>query len=460
MSKQFVPVFVAALLAGGGASEAGQRSQGPTFAKDVAPILYKNCVLCHRTGEVAPMSLVTYEDVRPWARAIRTRVIAREMPPWPADDTGHKMRNDRRLSQRAIDTIVAWVDAGAPFGNQAELPAPPTFTVGWAHPEGIAPDYVIDAPEVELPAEGEIPMVNVYSRVPFTETMFAEAAQLLPGNRAVVHHEIAYLSTLPPSAKLDDNGRLVGGERRTQRNTDLAGDDAFEPSRHKWLVGFVPGGGFLRYAPGVGNRILAGPDKYIRFDLHYTTIGKPQTDVSKFGIWAQKVPFTHELTFRRIGEAHIAEGREIVGQGAQPPTGGNRSLPNIPPHAPNFAVTAITPVLEDITIFNFQVHMHLRGKDMKIVAVYPDGREDVLVSVPKYNFEWQLFYELEQPVKVPAGSKLMSIGHLDNSANNKSNPAPDKEVIWGEQTWDEMFNGWINYIVDKNDLSKTRTDQP
>jgi hypothetical protein len=368
------------------------------------------------------------------------------------------MRNDRRLSLQGIVTIVAWVDAGAPMGSQADMPPAPKFTSGWAHPQGVAPDYVIDAPAVDLPAEGEIPMVNVYSRVPFAETTFAEAAQLLPGNRAVVHHEIAYLSTLPASAKLDENGRLVGGEQRSARNTDLVGDGGFE-ARSKWLVGFVPGGGFLQYAPGVGNRILAGPDKYIRFDLHYTTTGKPERDVSKFGIWAQKVPFTHELTFRRIGEAHLAEGKEIVGQGAQPPGGGNRVLPNIPPYASNFAVTAITPVLEDITIFNFQVHMHLRGKDMKIVAVYPDGREDVLVSVPKYNFEWQLFYELEKPVKVPAGSKLMSIGHLDNSANNKSNPAPEKEVIWGEQTWDEMFNGWINYIVDKNDLSQTRTDQ-
>jgi hypothetical protein len=405
------------------------------------------------------MSLASYEEVRPWAKTIRAKVSGREMPPWPADAESRTMRNDRRLSQHDIDAIVAWIDAGAPKGSDADLPFQPKFASGWGHPEGVDPDYVVTAPEIDLPADGEVLVESFYVPLPFNQDVYAEAAQLLPGNRAAVHHEIAYLSTLPPSAKLDDKGRWINrpAGNRGARTLGLPDSgqpsiDVFDSSANIWLVGFVPGGGFLRYAPGIGNRIQAGPNKYIRFDLHYTPTGKPEKDRSRFGIWLQKVPLTHELIFKRIGETHIVEGREIVGQGAELPRG-SQSLPNIPPYAENFAVTAITPVLDDITIYNFQVHMHLRGKDMKILVVYPDGREETLVSVPKYNFNWQLFYELAEPAKIPAGSKLIAIGHLDNSLANKLNPAPDKDVFWGEQSWDEMFNGWINYVVDKNVLA-------
>jgi hypothetical protein len=326
---------------------------------------------------------------------------------------------------------------------------------------------VIEAPEIEVPADGEVMVDSVYVPLPFNEDVYVEAAQLLPGNRGAVHHEIAYLSTLPQDAQVDARGRWVnrpGANREDSTPSRAAGGrelsiDAFDASANIWLVGYVPGGGFLQYAPGIGNKVHAGPGKYLRFDLHYTPTGKPERDRSRVGIWLQNVPLTHELIFKRIGETHSVEGKEIVGQGAQTPRG-SRSLPNIRPYQENFAITAITPVLDDITIYNFQVHMHLRGKDMKILAVYPDGREETLVSVPKYNFNWQLFYELAEPAKIPAGSKLIATGHLDNSLNNKFNPAPDKEVFWGEQSWDEMFNGWVNYVVDKNDLTKaSRTRQ-
>jgi hypothetical protein len=448
-------------------AEVQTQAQAPTFTKDVAPILYKSCVNCHRPGQVAPMSLLSYDEVRPWAKAIRSKVLNREMPPWPADDSSRTMRNDRRLSPREIDTVVAWVDAGSPKGRDADLQAPPTFASGWAHPKNIPPDFVIEAPEIDLAAEGQVMVDSVYVPLPFREDVYVDAAQLLPGNFEAVHHEIAYVSTLPPTAKFDDKGRWLnapasrGGNapRLASTNGSAPSVDVFDTASNVWLVGFVPGGGFLEYAPGVGNRIQAGPNKYLRFDLHYTPTGKPEKDRSRFGIWLQKVPLTHELIFRRIGETHIVEGKEIVGEGSVAPRG-SRSLPNIPPYAENFAMTAITPVLDDITIYNFQVHMHLRGKDMRILVVYPDGREETLVSVPKYNFEWQLFYELAEPARIPAGSKLIATGHLDNSLKNKVNPGPDKEVYWGEQSWDEMFNGWINYTVDKNDLTKISRTQP
>jgi hypothetical protein len=451
----------------------------PTFSKDVAPILFKNCVLCHRTGEIAPMSLLTYDEARPWAKAIKSKVLAREMPPWPADPRyGRKFKNDRRLTQPDIDTIVRWVDTGAPKGRDADMPPPPPFPTGWGHPKGIEPDYVIDAPPVDIPADGEVPMLNRYAAVPFAEDKFAEALDVAPGNRAVVHHTVTYMVTLPAGARVED-GKLVNPAaigRAADADVDVEVRQALRRERppvdrfsslqdtsdDRWLADYVPGGGYEEYAPGFGNRIEAGPGKYIRFNLHYTTTGKPETDQSHLGIWRQKVPMTHERFYRRIGQTHVVEGRELIAQDdgqLAGPRGARGLFPNIPPHASNWEIVGITPVLEDITIYNFQPHMHLRGKDKTFMVVYPDGREEVLLSVPKYDFHWQLHYELEEPLQVPAGSKLMTIGHYDNSVNNRFNPAPDKEVFWGEQTWDEMFNGMISFSVDSQDLTRTATPQ-
>ena len=217
----------------------------PTFSKDVAPIVFNHCTSCHRPGEVAPMSLLSYDDVRPWARAIKSKVVAREMPPWGADPAQTlKMRNDPSLSKEQIDTIVAWVDGGAPRGNDAEMPAPPTYTTGWTH--GSEPDAVLEMPvEFDIPAEGELGVQMFYSPVPFKEDRFAEVVELRPGNRGVVHHAGIFLVDIPEGTRIVD-GRLIGEDGKVIGDRGAAGLPRTEgmglPGSSK-LLSWVPGRG-------------------------------------------------------------------------------------------------------------------------------------------------------------------------------------------------------------------------
>jgi mono/diheme cytochrome c family protein len=249
----------------------------PTFAKDIAPIVYNHCAQCHRPGEVAPMSLLSYDDVRPWARSIKSKVLAREMPPWGADSSQSlKMRNDPSLSQVQIDTIAAWVDAGAPRGNDADLPPKPTFATGWT--KGTEPDYVLEMPvEFEIPAEGELGVQMFYSPIPFTEDRFAETLELRPGNRAVVHHAGLFVVDIPEGTKIVE-GRLVGPDGKVIGDRGSAGLPRTEgmglPGSSK-LLSWVPGRGVDTHRPNVGKRIPAG--KYLNWQVHYNPTGKPET---------------------------------------------------------------------------------------------------------------------------------------------------------------------------------------
>jgi hypothetical protein len=466
-----------------GSAVAAPPTTPPTFTKDVAPIFYKNCVICHRPGEIAPMSLLTYDNVRPWAKAIRQKVSTRQMPPWFADPQYGKFMNDRRLKQEEIDTIVAWVDAGMPRGADKDAPPAPQFASGWLHPKGLAPDYIVEMPfDFQLPAEGEIPMTNFYTAMPFQEDKFAEAIQVKPGNRAVVHHGVAQTRELPAGTKVENGilvdaktGQPIDNERQfrepgTQESAEarLARAEAAQVGSRdiEWLAVYAPGWDIETYRPGAARRIVAG--RYMNFNMHYQANGRPEKDRSSVGIWLQKVPVTSELRTLRIGETHIVEGKELVAKtSSDVAEAGNRRgsralLPNIPPYAENWAITGVTPVAEDITIHAFIPHMHLRGHDMKYVAVFPDGREETLLSVPKYDFNWQLFYVPEAPLRIPAGSKIMTVGHYDNSLKNKYNPAPGKEVFWSEQSWDEMYNGFIVFARDRqpNERQATQSGQP
>src|SRR4030095_12380855 len=251
----------------------------PTFAKDVAPIMFDKCTSCHRTGEVAPMTFLSYEDVRPWAKVIRSKVVAREMPPWGADpDHSLKMRNDRSLSKQQIDTIVAWVDGGAPKGNDADLPALPKFADGWTY--GREPDYILEMPiEFTIPAEGELGVQMFYSKVPFNEDRFAEVLEIRPGNPSVVHHAGVFVVDIPEGASIDAQGRLIApnGKPATDRGEGLAGraDTTALPGANK-LLSWVPGRGVDAHRADIGKRIPAG--KYINWQVHYNPIGKVQTD--------------------------------------------------------------------------------------------------------------------------------------------------------------------------------------
>ncbi len=444
-----------------------------TFTKDVAPIVFNKCANCHRAGEAAPMSLTSYAEVRPWSKAIREEVVERTMPPWFADPKTSTLHfaNDRRLSEKEIATITAWVDAGAPKGSDKDLPPLPKYAPGWTFGE---PDLVIEMPlDYEVQAEGELPMQNFYVPVPFTEERWVEKVELRPGNAAVVHHSIANVVSLPPGAKLV-NGKAIGGgaaapNSQSARETGglseggsrevFLSQDAFTRAGAFKLVGQAPGKGFERHAAGTAKRIP--PGTYIQFNMHYQPSGKPEKDRSRLGLWFAKQPVKYEVLTKgvtdtvfiggkELGETRMVNGREVKTRGR---------IPNIPPNVDNWEIGGETLVKEAITLFAFAPHMHLRGKDVKYSIVWPDGREQVLLYVPKFDFNWQLHYELAEPLKVPAGSKLRSLAHYDNSIKNPYNPAPDKEVFWSEQSWDEMFIPWFEYIVDSKDLTKATATQ-
>ena len=454
----------------------------PTFNKDVAPIIFSNCVTCHRPNQVAPMSLMSYKEVRPWARAIKDKVVRRQMPPWYADGRFGEFRNDRRLSAEQISTLVAWSDGGAPEGDTAMTAQVPPPNDGWSHPSGRPPDFVIEmAHPFNVPATGELPNFTMYEELPpelKMEDHFLEAIQILPGVIPAVHHAGFGIAPLPPGTKVGTGeawpggpivpgalldaktGKLAGGFAGDVNEAAAAegggrrgGREAFTGSR---FCCYVPGGSFQQFRPGAGKRIAH--DGYISWGMHYTPIGKPVVDRTRVGLWYQQ-QLTHEIVENNRGYNHIVLGKELTDDDFTPlrtsGTGntGFPALPVIPPYAKNWAITGIRAFQDDVTLYAVWPHMHTRGKEMTYVLTYPDGREQVLLSVPNYDFNWQIFYELKEPLKIPAGSTIKNIGSYDNSAANKWNPAPQKEVYWSEQNWDEMFSGFLEVSIDKMDLS-------
>lgn len=473
--KRILLVFgTVSLIAGStsGIAFAGgaQAASGPTFNKDVAPILHSNCAICHRPGEVAPMSLLSYKDARPWARAIKSKVVAREMPPWGADPQFGKFRNAPRITQAQIDTIVAWVDAGAPQGAGSP-PAEPVFADHTNGFMGRPPDYVAQMPvEIDIPVSGELPNFDVYSRVPFAEDKFAAALELRPSNRAVTHHSSVRSQQLPPGTILGTGPAWPGGQVVTnavavpdRAQTDAAGRtrntgpaarpaDEFigEGTFENLLELYVPGGGFQQFRPGIVKRIRHSD--YLLWRLHYTPIGKAEKDRHSLGIWFENSPITHEVVTTSVNDVNIVEGKELF---AEP---GQRQVPRptIPAFADNWRIEGVKAFPTAVTISGMWPHMHLRGKDMKYIVTYPDGREETILNVPKYQFEWQFQYEFIEPLRLPAGTVMRVVAHYDNSPKNRINPSPDQEVFWGEQSWEEMFFPFLELSIDKNVLTATQ----
>ncbi len=471
-------------------SMAAQSAAGaPTFNKDVASIVFNNCVICHRPNQVAPMTLMSYKEVRPWARAIKEKVIKGEMPPWRADGRFGTFRNDRRLSPEQIKTIVAWVDGGAPEGETPLTAEMPVFHDGWSHPSGRPPDYVLEMAEpFNVPALGELPNFTIYQELPpelKKQEHFLEAIQILPGVMPAVHHASFGVVPLAPGQKVGrgeawPGGPIVAGallDAKTGKSVGFQGDanevaagegeptDAGVTVRRRTEVGtrfccYVPGGNFQQFRDGAGKRVPT--DGYIAWGMHYTPIGKPVVDKTRVGFWFQK-EMTHEIVEISTGNlTHIVLGKQLVNSEFTPVrtagvgNTGFPALPVIPPNAKNWAITGIRVFQDDVTLYVLWPHMHTRGKEMTYLLTYPDGREEVLLSVPNYDFNWQIFYELKEPLKIPAGSTIKTIGSYDNSPANKWNPAPQKEVYWSEQSWDEMYSGFIDISVDKRDLRLTK----
>ena len=346
----------------------------------------------------APMSLMTYDDARPYARAIKAKVVARQMPPWGADPAYGTFKNDPRLSEKDIQTISAWADAGAPKGEDADLPKAPTFADGWTIGK---PDAIFEMDqEYRIPATGTVEYL--YFRVPthLTEDKWIQAIEIKPGARAHVHHVLAY--TQPAGEKLNPGGALGP--------TNIGGVTPNKPG--------------LVFAPGIARLMRGNSDLVLQ--MHYTTNGKEAVDRTQVGVIYAKEP-----------PAKLAAG----GMALNP-----RFV--IPPNDGNHEVKATQMIQRDTVMTSLTPHMHVRGKDMTYIAYYPDGTKETLLSVPKYDFNWQITYELATPKVLPAGTKVEVIAHYDNSANNKFNPDPSKEVKWGDQTWEEMMIGFWSTVVE------------
>jgi mono/diheme cytochrome c family protein len=469
----FETSFLAASSATGGSH--------PTFNSDVAPILFKHCANCHRSGEIAAaMPLVSYDNARAQAESIKETVLHRQMPPWPADpNQSLKFRNDPRLSQKEIDTLVAWVNGGTPKGNDADLPPMPVAQQGWLHPEGLAPDLVISLPTFHIPASGEIPYVKYLAKVPAPDGKWVVAIQVRPSNRAVVHHmaitEVALKDGLTPAnlEQFIQAARALGVPFTGVRPAVV---DPTDPQVYDMLGVYTPGTTFEMYGDGDAKLLKGGENMYLDFNIHYQTTGKPETDQPTIAFWFQPEPPKHQLY--RVPAAEqtiIANGNELLtdapGQKAE---GTSVAIPPIPAYAENYEVIGITAYTTPVTIYQFQPHAHLRGKDFKYAVVYPDGREETVLSVPKYEFHWQLAYDLDQPLKLPAGSKLVVTAHYDNSLKNEAlrhhhdmgdpahAPSPEKEVYFREMnnSWDEMFTPFIQYSIDNQDPSKPTQPEP
>jgi mono/diheme cytochrome c family protein len=396
----------------------------PTFSKQVAPILVKHCSNCHRPDEIgSAVPLLSYDTVRPWAESIQETVVRREMPPWPADPNGSlKFRNDPRLSQREIDTLIAWVHAGTPKGNDADLPPLASAPQGWLHPRGLAPDITIQLPEFHLPATGEVPYVRYLLKVPFSEDKWVVALQILPRNRAIVHHMAITELALDKGVTPADLDRLaLVAERlglpRGSLGTRPAVADPSNAGEYDMLGVYTPGTTFEGYPDGSAKVLKGGQNMYLNFNMHYQTTGKPETDQPTLALWFQTNPPKHQL-FRvpASGQTIIAEGRELLTDAPGPKAEGtNVAIPPIPPQAQNYEVIGVTAYTKPATIYQLQPHAHLRGKDFRYAVIYPDGRDESILNVPKYNFHWQLAYELDKPLNLPAGSKLIVTAHYDNS---------------------------------------------
>ena len=388
------------------------------------------------------------------------------------------------MTQAQVDTIAAWVDNGAPEGETPLTIQPPVFEDGWAHPSGQPPDFVLAMAEpFEVPAQGELPNFNIYQELPqeFKEKeRFVGAIQMLPEVIQAVHHSSFGVRPLRPGTKIGTgelwpggpvvNGALLNAETGesvgfTGDTNESEGSSGATSSRggssgSMSFCCYVPGGGFQQYRPGVGKRIPT--DAYVSWGLHYMSIGRPVTDRSRVGLWYQdEIP--HEIVTYGAGEGqtHIVQGRQLVDDHFTPlrtngvGNAGTPALPVIPPFTSDWAITEIRVFTDDVTVYFVWPHMHTRGKEMTYLVTYPDGREEVLLSVPNYDFNWQQFYEFEEPARIPAGSTLKTIGSYDNSVANKWNPAPQKEVYWSEQSWDEMYNGFVDFAIDKRVLQRS-----
>ena len=404
---------IAALSLGGFGLSAEQAAPStPTYTKDVAPILFRNCTSCHRPGEIAPMSLLTYDDVRPHAKDIRDEVSEGHMPPWHAAAPKGTFLNERGLTPEEKEALVRWAAAGAPKGDPKDLPPTPVYPDGWAMGK---PDVVFEMQEeYAVPADGVIEYEYFYIPTNFTEAKWIQAIELRPGNREVVHHALAFYRATP-----DMKRPPVLRPNRDQMILPPPAKQGTRPQREEQ----TPSRMLATYAPGTnpqvlrpGTAIRLEPSGVIELQMHYTANGKAAKDRTKIGFQFSKDPSPREVRVTHFFNGTLS----------------------LPAGSPDVRVDADISFVSDAVVWGIFPHTHVRGKKWEYVLELPDGTKKNILSVPTYDFNWQTYYMFTEPLEIPKGSRLVSSAWYDNSAANKSNPDPKVTVKWGDQTWEEM----------------------
>jgi peroxiredoxin len=378
-----------------------------TYGRDVAPIVQKRCVSCHRKGQAAPFSLTSHAQVASRLRRIREAIDDGRMPPWLANPEYGKFANDTSLSAAEKRTLFAWIDSGAPEGDPRDLPPPLSFPEGWRIP---TPDVVIPMPDTfTVPARGLVDYQYFEVDPGFTEDKWVQMAEMRPSNRAVVHHGLVYLR--PPGV----DGLIAQGDLKSI-----------------WLTGVGPGSPPLVLPPGRAKRIPAG--WRLVFQLHYVAVGSEQEDRTSLGL-----VFADPKTVKQ----EVATNMALVPEAEL----------RIPPHAADHVVEADHTFADDVVLLSLNPHMHLRGRSFRFEAIFPGGAREILLDVPRYDFNWQDTYLLAEPRRLPRGTVMHCVAHFDNSSANPVNPDPSAEVHWGSQVEDEMMIGYFDIVKADQDLT-------
>ena len=377
-----------------------------SYAKTIAPMLNDNCVSCHREGGIGPWAMSDYNMVRGFSLMIREVVRTQRMPPWHADPHVGEFSNDRSLSDDEIRTLVHWVEAGAPRGEGADLLAENSQSWPiWAMGE---PDVIIDIPPEDVPASGVVDYKYKMVTNPLDKDVWVKAAEIIPGDRSVLHHVITSFG------ELETEGRRAG---RLKRGTGGG------------LGGYVPGAEGKPFPDDTGILLPAGAT--IEFQMHYTPTGLATTDASRMGLYLYEEPPEHKL------DSMVLLNPRIL----------------IPAGAPNHSEVMVRTFDQDVLVYSLLPHAHYRGKASEFVAHLPDGTQETLLSVPRYDFNWQTNYDLKEPRFLPAGTKMVHRTWWDNSARNPANPDATRDVPWGQQSWDEMLFGSVRYRVVEADAA-------
>ena len=380
------------------------RQHPPVYEADIAPIIEENCASCHRESGIAPFAMDSYSMIRGWSPMIREVVMTKRMPPGQIDPHIGSFENDMLLADSEQQTLLHWIEAGAPRDGTTDLLAHLSWPESeWAFGE---PDLIIDIPPQEIPATGVLDYYNVMVDVDLEEDRWVRASQYVPGDRTVLHHTLH--SIIPPGA--------------TRGGSLLGGDDQDRPG----IAPYIPGQAPRMEPPNTGGLLRAGTK--IAMQMHYTTTGRAAVDESRIGVWFYPKDFVPQERTSGACACHFTS-----------------TWVNIPPYDPDYEMTQSIVIDDDAYVYSFTPHMHFRGKRMRFYATFPDGTTEEMLNIANYNYNWQLAYSLKEPRFVPAGTKFTAVGAFDNSEQNQMNPDPSRSVPWGLQSMDEMFFGAVDW---------------